>query len=164
MATHTGKQVKKKKREIQLTSLTSSMDMLNLIEMQWWHTVQKSAFYPHHFTIIIACSLFLGKMNLVCYYFRLKNLSEKFKKSLRMMLILLYKTAQETKTFHIMLTNIFIFLRRVLNSHVNHFFSLHSTNTSLFNYSSYWMSIVKITLCDNFCPTLKKEVKHLKCM
>lgn len=56
-----------------------------------------------------------------------------------------------------MLTNIFIFLRRVLNSHVNHFFSLHSTNTSLFNYSSYRMSIVKVTLCDNFCPTFNKK-------
>lgn len=59
-----------------------------------------------------------------------------------------------------MLTNIFIFLRGVLNSHVNHFFSLHSPNTSLFNDSSYRMAIVEVTLGDNFCPTLKKKKLH----
>lgn len=73
-----------------------------------------------------------------------------------MVFVFLDKTGGETKMF-IILTDIFIFLGRVLNSHVNHFFSLHSTNTSLFDYSSYRMSIVEVTLCDNFCPTFKER-------
>lgn len=39
------------------------------------HSMHK-VHYPHHFKIIIACFLFLGKMSLVFYYFRLKNPSE----------------------------------------------------------------------------------------
>ena len=50
------------------------------------------------------------------------------------------------------LTDIFFFLRRIFNCHVNHLLPLHS---ALVKHSSYRMSIGVLTFCDNLCSTLK---------
>ena len=81
----------------------------------------------------------------ICYYVVLKSEIAFFRKECMM-------SMDESLQGHFFLTDIIFFLRRIFNCHVNHLLPLHS---ALVKHSSYRMSIGVLTLCDNFCSTLK---------